>query len=103
MKSPYPHYREAIAVWFIAEKQWKRYDVGDVEYIWAITVSPDASTLAFKVERDWSEPRQLLLLDLTTGETIGLINPFVTSPPLSWSPDGRHVAYEHPFRPDPKC
>jgi Tol biopolymer transport system component len=44
-----------------------------------------------------------LLLDLSTGITTVLIEPYLTSPPLTWSPDGGQFAYEHAVRrPDGK-
>jgi Tol biopolymer transport system component len=102
VKSPYPDYREGIATDSLTENQWKHYSGGDYRYVWAMTLSPDGSMLAFKAERDWSQPRQLLLLDLSTGVTTALIESYLTSAPLSWSPDGRHFAFEHPVRrPDP--
>lgn len=63
VKSPYPNYREGIATYSLVDKQWKQYSGGDFRYVWAMTLSPDGSTLAFKAERHWSQPRQLLLLD----------------------------------------
>jgi hypothetical protein len=103
VKSPYPHYREGIATYSLVDKRWRQYDGGDFAYVWATTISPDGSALAFKATRDSWPPRQLLLLlDLKTGETRVLIEPFVPSAPLSWSPDGHQIAYEYPVRrPDP--
>ena len=63
VKSPYPHYREGIATYSLDAKQWKQYDGGDFQWVWAITISPDGSTLAFKVQRHGSDVPQLLLLD----------------------------------------
>jgi Tol biopolymer transport system component len=95
VKSPYPHYREGIATYSLIDKKWTEYGGGDFRCVWAITISPDGSTLAFKAERHWNQPRQLLLLNLDTGDMKVLIEPYLTSAPLSWSPDGRAIAYEH--------
>ena len=95
VRSRYPDYREGIATYSLIDKQWRQYDRGDFRYVWAITISPDGSTLAFKAERHWNQPRQLFLLNLNTGEMRVLIEPYLTSAPLSWSPDGRFIAYEH--------
>ncbi len=86
----------------LVDRQWKQYSGGDFTFVWAITVSPDGSTLAFKAERDRTHRPQLLLLDLKTGDTTVLIEPFLGRAPLSWSPDGRNIVYEHWVkRPDP--
>jgi hypothetical protein len=112
VKSPYPRYREGIATYSLVDRQWKQYDFGDFTYVWATAISPDGSTLAVKAERHWSQPndqlrcdeltvtssRQLLLLDLKTGHATVLIEPFSTSAPVSWSPDGRDIVYEFPVR-----
>jgi Tol biopolymer transport system component len=60
-----------------------------------ITIAPDGSTLAFNAERNWDQPRQLLLLNLKTGDMSVLIESYVTNAPVSWSPDGRSFAYTH--------
>lgn len=93
VKSPYPHYREGIATYSLVDNQWKEYSGGDYHLVWAVSLSPDGTTLAFKAERNWEQPRQLLQLDLKTGDTTVLIEPFWTSPPVSWSPDGRYITY----------
>ena len=98
MKSPYPHYREGIATYSLVDGQWKQYDVGDFTIVWATAISPDGSTLAIKAGRHSSRPWQLLLLDLKTGDATVLIEPFLASAPVSWSPDGRHIVYEFPVR-----
>ncbi len=98
VKSPHPRYREGIATYSLVDRQWKTYDGGDFVRVWAVTISPDGSTLAFKAERERErmEPRPLLLLlDLKTGDMRVLIEPFHATPPLSWSPDGRYFVYEH--------
>ena len=76
VKSPHPLYREGIATYSLVDRRWKQYNGGDYTYVWAITISPDGSTLAFKAERDRTHRPQLLLLDLKTGDTTVLIEPF---------------------------
>jgi Tol biopolymer transport system component len=98
VKSPYPHYREGIATYSLVDRQWKQYDFGDFTNVWTIAISPDGSTLAFEAERHWSQPRQLLLLNLKTGDATVLIEPFLAITTVSWSPDGRHIVYEAPVR-----
>lgn len=98
VKSPHPHYREGIATYSLIDRQWKHYSGGDFHYVWAITISPDRSLVAFKAERGWKQPRQLVLLNLNTGDMKALVENYLTSPPLSWSPDGRFVAYEYPLK-----
>lgn len=98
VKSPYPHYREGIAVYSLVDKHWTQYSGGDFHYVWAVSLSPDGSALAFKAARHWSQPWQLLLLNLRTGMMTILIEPYFTSAPLSWSPDGQRFVYEHPVR-----
>lgn len=95
VKSPHPHYREGIATYSLANRQWNQYSGGDYTFVWAITISPDGSTLTFKAERHSTHRPQLLLLNLKTGDTTVLIELFSGSAPLSWSPDGRHIVYEH--------
>ena len=98
VKSPHPHYREGIAIYSLVDKRWTQYSGGDFHYVWATSLSPDGSRLAFKVARHWSQPSQLLLLDLRTAVTTILMEPYATSAPLSWSPDGQRFVYEHPVR-----
>jgi Tol biopolymer transport system component len=79
----------------------EKYSDVDFDYVWAITLSPDGSTLAFKAQRPSDPLRpsvQLLLLDLHTGNVQVLLESYPASAPLSWSPDGRFVVYEHPVR-----
>ena len=107
VKTPYPHYREGIATYSLTDKRWRQYSVGDFTYVWAITISPDSSTLAFKADSDWQQrdgtrkddcaidfSRQLFLLDLNTGDMSVLIDTYRASAPLSWSPDGGFIVYE---------
>jgi Tol biopolymer transport system component len=98
VKNPYPHYREGIAIYSLVDKHWTEYSGGDFHYVWAVSLSPDGSTLAFKAERHWSQPWRLLLLDLRTGVTTILMEPYLASAPVSWSPDGQRFVYEHPVR-----
>ena len=98
VKSRHPNYREGIALYSFVDKAWKQYSGDDFHYVWAVSVSPDGSTLAFKAERHWSQPRQLLLLDLRTEATTVLMEPYLASAPLSWSPDGNRFVYEHPVK-----
>jgi hypothetical protein len=67
VKSRHPNYREGLAIYSRIEKRWKLYDGGDFGFVWAVSLSPDGSTLAFKAEPHWSQPKQLLLLDRRTG------------------------------------
>ena len=103
VKSPHPNYQEGIATYSLVDNQWRQYGGGNFQYVWATTISPDGSKLAFKATRQSSPLSQLLLLlDLNTGETKVLIEPFLPSAPLSWSPDGHQIVYEYPVRqPDP--
>ena len=98
VKSPYPRYREGIAIYSLATRRWTLYDGGDFHYVWATALSPDGSTVAFKAERHWSQPRQLLILDLQTGDTTVLAEPYLSSAALAWSPDGRQFVVGHPVR-----
>jgi hypothetical protein len=103
VKSPYPNYLEGVATYSLVDKQWKQYSVGDFPYVWAVTLSPDGARLAFKAQRDWPHQTQLLLLDLNTGVTTVVMEPYHASAPLSWSQDGRQFVYEFPVRrPDGK-
>jgi dipeptidyl aminopeptidase/acylaminoacyl peptidase len=101
-KSPNPAYREGIATYSLADKRWIRYDGGNFTHISALAISPDGSMLAFKAERDWRLPSQLLLLNLGTGEMRVLTENYLPSAPVTWSPDGHRVAYAYPVgRPVP--
>jgi Tol biopolymer transport system component len=94
VKSPYPNYHEGLAIYSRIEKRWTQYDGDDFSFVWAVTFSPDGSTVALKAERHWSQPKQLLLLNLRDGAITALIHNYSASAPLSWSPDGRQFVYE---------
>jgi dipeptidyl aminopeptidase/acylaminoacyl peptidase len=95
VKSRSPDYREGIATYSLIDRRWTQYDTGDFHFVLSTSLSPDRATLAFEVERHWSQPQQLLLLDLKTGHTTVLIEKFLGSGPITWSPDGRRIAYAH--------
>src|SRR5262245_50288505 len=51
VKGQHPNYHEGLAIYSRIEKRWQLYDIGDFHFVWAVSLSPDGSTLAFKAER----------------------------------------------------
>ena len=95
VKTPYPHYREGIAVYSLASGTWNTYEGADFHYVWSTALAPDSTAIACTIEWDWSEPRQLVLVARETGRVRVLIERFNGSGPVAWAPDGLRIAYVH--------
>jgi len=98
MRSPYPNYREGIAIYSIREKTWRCIE--DLHTVWAISFSPNGSKLAVIADADSSSPTSLLLIDLKSERVEIHVDNFSDHGPMTWSPDGQSLAYTH-VRPGP--
>src|SRR5437588_6103528 len=58
--------RCAVAVYSRSDKKWRTY--GDFSQVHITAISPDRSKVAFIADETDSESRQLLLLDVNTGQ-----------------------------------
>src|SRR5439155_12451333 len=72
------------------EKQWRTY--GDFSQVHTTTISRDGSKVAFTADISDSGSRELLLLDVRSGEITKLAKTGAVS--TTWSPDGRNVAID---------
>src|SRR5262249_14361761 len=101
VKTPYPLYREGIAIGSVSTGTWRTYEGNDFHYVWSVTFAPDSKTIACKIERDWSQPRQLVLIHLDSGRTQVLMDHFTGYGPVTWAPEGRRLAYTRILPPPP--
>jgi WD40 repeat protein len=80
--------RCAVGVFSISAKAWQTH--GDFSQVHATALSPDGSKVAFIADETDSESRELLLLDVRTGQITKLAKILAVS--VSWAPDGNRLA-----------
>jgi hypothetical protein len=91
---PFPPFHIVLATFSIPDRQWTEY--ADAEHVYAVSISPDKSKLAFVSREAVGKPILLRILDTetriarvaVTAEQIA-----IDSRP-SWSPNGDSLAYE---------
>jgi dipeptidyl aminopeptidase/acylaminoacyl peptidase len=87
--------RDVISTYSINSRKWTDYRAGS-EVGGALAVSPDGSTLAFAAKEGSTGAYRLHLIDLKTKtQTIGLVlGKHYLGTTISWSPDGRRIAFD---------
>jgi Tol biopolymer transport system component len=92
---PGPRRILAIAAYSVPKKKWTEYkEIEDFQG--AIAISPDGSKLAFVLPtRPTRDQVFAHIIDLKTGaEKTFPVKGYRDGVTLSWSPDGRHIAYD---------
>jgi dipeptidyl aminopeptidase/acylaminoacyl peptidase len=86
-----------VGTFAISENQWVQHK--DLEiYYGAVAITPDGSKLACLTGNSAGAPGQLTILDLKSGKiTRGPKASDGAGPEISWSPDGRRIAFEKAF------
>lgn len=89
--------RVAVATFSISDSKWSEYAESD--YVDAVSISPDASRLAFLIHDPDSTSIHLHIVDTETRKTMVLpsVDPQGS---LSWDHDGRRLVYQSGSGPD---
>jgi len=86
--------RLIVGIYSMTDKRWTDYKdlvvFGDT-----VAISPDGSKLACAIRKVSGAPSHFRFLDLRTGKiTVGPQSSDNAGPHLSWSPDGRYIAFD---------
>jgi len=84
-----------LATYSMKEQQWTEYQNSE-PWVGAAAISPDGAKLAFISSKSEGIPSQFKILDLRT-EKVTTVGPTLNQsfgPSISWSPNGRRIAFD---------